>query len=258
MRAGAPLAESFAQVPMSSLLLDELRKRMGSGCLAPEDIPRNRIYAVASAQGFLHDHFGIEWKNLAEAAGPGFTYVELLRDRLGLDDGEVADLVEQAKSEYAFDAILASAAEAQEAYRQTYASGLALFENQDGLRVEVVAPSTGLSRSRVSRAAKWLAEGGRYCLCSLSEIYTLESSDWMLELHDASVLEINDWDVGSKEVVFYDPDVTVASIDGTPVSQLPPGIRDFDSIEITGDSFTLKSGMPGRLEVSGRTIRLDF
>ncbi|MFH1501811.1 MAG: hypothetical protein ABIG03_02060 [Candidatus Eisenbacteria bacterium] len=254
----SPLANSFTRLPMPGLLLQELRERMGDGCLRPEDIPRNRIYSVASAQAFLLDHLGVEWKEPASRAGTEFTYVGLLADHLELGRDEAARLVEEAKNEHDFRAILAKADEARSAYLEDYAHELASFEGQEGMRVEVLAPSSGLSRSRVSRDRKWLADSGRYCLCSLFEVYTLETSGWMLQLHDAGLLEINDWDAGHKTIVFYDTDVRQISIDGAPASSLLPGARDFDTIEMAGDRFALESEIPGRIEVTESTARLSF
>ncbi|UCF06542.1 MAG: hypothetical protein JSV33_05815 [bacterium] len=256
--ATSPLAGLFTHAAMPELLLRELRERMGEGCLRPEDIPRNRIYAVAGTQGFLLDYFGIDWKGLAQDAGPEFTFFGLLRTHLGVGESGLAELVERAKNKYGYGKILSSTTEAAEGYEQAYARELEIFEAQGGLRFEIVVSSSNLSRSRVSRAKKWLMGDGRSCLCSHFKVYTLRGGDWKLELHDAGLLELNDWDAQRKEVIFYDPGVGSVSLNGEPASPLAPGTRIFESLELTGDHFTFSSKQPGKLVVTGDTVRLLF
>jgi hypothetical protein len=253
--ATSPLAGSFADTTMPGLLDQELRERMGDGCLQPEDIPRNRIYAVAAAEGFLLDHFEVDWKALAQEAGPGFTYADLLGSRVGVDEGALMDLVDEAKREYDYEAILAATTEAAQEYQHAYAGELEAFEAQVGARIELVLSSSNLSRSRVSRAKKWLVDDGRFLLCSLFKVYTLRGGDWSFELHDAGLLEINDWDAEVKTVVLYDAGADSVSFDGEPAATLAPGIRDFESFEIAGDRFVLSGTQPGRCVVAGDTLR---
>ncbi len=253
--ATSPLAGSFTDAAIPDLLHQELRERMGDTCLAPEDIPRNRIYAVAAVEGFLLDYFGIDWKALAQEAGPGFTYVELLGTRLGVDESAIAELVDRAKREYDYESILAATAEAAEEYRSAYARELEAFETQDGVRVELAVSSSNLSRSRVSRAKKWLMDDGRFLLCSDFRVYTLRGGDWTLELHEAGLLEINDWDAETKTVVLYDAGVDSVSFDGEPAAALAQGTRDFESFELAGDGFVLSGTHPGRFVAAGDTVR---
>jgi hypothetical protein len=251
-----PLEEFFPPTSMPQLLLRELGERMGDGCLQPQDIPRNRIYAVAGAQGFLLDYFGIDWKHAAEEAGAGFTYVGLLEAYLGLDEPAYPRFVEQAKNGYDYGTILSCTIGAAEEYRHGYARELEAFEAQSGLRVELVIRTSGLSRSRVSRAKKWLVYDGRSCLCSKFKVYTLRGGAWMLELHDAGLLELNDWDMGYKDVIFYDTGIDSVSLDGEPVSPLVAGSQEYRSLELSGDHFTFSSAQPGELIVGEKTVRL--
>lgn len=250
------LAGFFPDSSMPELLLRETRERMGERCLRPEDIPRNRIYAVAAAQGFLLDYFGIEWKERAEEAGPAFTYTALLQSHLGPTEEQLDALVQRAKRRYAYGSILSCTTEAAEEYEQAYTRELRHFEAQGGVRVELVASSSGLSRSRVSREKKWLMDNGRSLLCSRFEVYTLRGAGWKLELHEAGVLEHNDWDRRRKEIVLYDPGVDSVSLDGGPVILPLPGTREFQRLELSGDHFVLESTKPGRLEATGDTLRL--
>ncbi len=252
----APLADALPRTSMAALLLDELRERRGEAALEPQDIPRNRIYAVASAEGVLLDHFGVDWKGVAEESSADFTYVSLLQERLGLDDARLASLADEAESRYGYGEILAAANEAARAYEESYSTQLAEFESQEGVRIDLAAPSSGVSRSRSSRRTKWLMEEGRITLCPLFGVYTLKADDWSLELHDAGLMEINDWDARNKEVVFYGEKVESVSIDGRTESELEHGSRDFESIEISGKGFTIASGRQGRLDVTDDAVKI--
>jgi hypothetical protein len=254
--ASSPLAGAFPDTAMTDLLYRELRERMGEACLQPEDIPRNRIYAVAATEGFLLDYFGVDWKGLAQEAGPGFTYADLLGTRLGVEEGSLADLVDRAKREYDFETTLAAATRAAQDYEHAYASELEAFEAQAGARLELVVSSSGLSRSRVSTAKKWIMDSGRYSLCDNFKVYTLRGRDWSFELHDAGLLEINDWDAQRKTVVIYDAGIDSVSFDGKPAIGLRAGERDFESLELAGDRFTLRGTHSGTFVVTGDTVRV--
>jgi hypothetical protein len=254
--ARSPLDGSFANLPMSELLLRELRERRGEDCLQPADIPRNRIYAVGGAGGYLLDHFEVEWTGLAEEAGPGFTYASLLETRLEVDERTLGELVERAKNKYDYDAVLAATTQAAKEYELGFARELAAFESQGGVRLELVMPSSNLSRSRMSRAKKWLVDGGRSDLRSNFDVYTLRGKGWSFELHDAALLELNDWSERRKEVIIYDPAIDSAVIDGEPVSPLIPGATEFQSLELAGERFVLEAAEPGRLVITEGIVRV--
>jgi hypothetical protein len=254
--AMSPLAGLFPGLPMSELLLRELRERRGENCLQPADIPRNRIYAVGGAEGYLLDHFGVEWKGLAQEAGPEFLYVGLLQTRLGVDERALGELVERAENTYDYDAVLAATRRAAEEYELGFARELAAFESQGGVRLELVMPSWNLSRSRMSRAKKWLVDGGRSDLRSNFDVYTLRGDGWTFELHHAALLELNDWVARRKEVVVYDAAIDSAVIDGERVSPLVPGATEFRSLEMTGERFVLEAAKPGELVVMEGTVRV--
>ena len=254
----ASLAGLFPGIGMPELLQRELKKRMGEACLQPEDIPRNRIYAVAATQGFLLDYFGIEWKSTAQKAGPGFTYAGLLATHLDVDEGRFDELIDRAKSKYDYEDILAATTQAAHAYQLAFNNEMRAFEAQDGVRIELVMSSSGLSRSRVSRVKKWLADDGRFLLCSHFKVYTLRGKDWSLELHDAGLLEINDWNERIKTVVFYNAGVDSMSFDGIPVNPLVPGTHDFKSFELRGNNFFLKGGNDGKFITKGKMMRLHL
>lgn len=245
--AASPLAGLVPGEPMPGLLLRDLRGRMSGTCLQPEDIPRNRIYAVAAIQAFLLDHFGIAWKDLAREAGAGFTYADLLGGHLGIDKGRQEELLEEAKRDHDFETVLDATAQAARDYRLCYERELGEFEAQEGKRIEIVVSSSGLFRSRVSRGKKWLMDDGLFLLCSNFNTYTLQGADLSFELHDAGLLEINDWDERVKTLVLYDAGVNSISLNGGPAGAISQGTTGFESIELEGTRFVLKGMRQGSI-----------
>lgn len=250
------LARQFPNASMPKLLLQELREKMVGDCLQPEDIPRNRIYAVAAIQAFLLDYFGIEWQVLAQEAGPGFTYVGLLDTHLGVDESQLTEIVVAAKLEYDYEAILAATTKKAVEYQLAYQREVEAFEAQAGTRVEVVVSSSGLSRSRISREKKWLADDGLFLFCKNFDIYTLKGGKFSFELHDAGLLEINEWDAKMKTLVLYDGGVDSVAIDDQPANTLVSGTCKFDSVELKGDVFILRSQHPGKLITEDKKVRV--
>jgi C-terminal processing protease CtpA/Prc len=269
-----PLAAFFPEVTMPGLLLKELRERMGDGCLEYQDIPRNRIYAVAAAQAYLLDYLGLDWKGLAEAGDPGgpdfryrsagmpgylgFEYRNLLVMDIGFSGAETHVIEARAKRAHDYESIFTCAREARDNYGLGYREALEAFESQPGQRIELVVPTSNLSRSRVSRAKKWLVDSGRFLLCNHFDVYTLRGGEWSLELHDAGLLEINDWDAGVKKVVFYDPGVDSVSLDDERTHAVTRGTREFTAVELSGDRFEIRGTQPGRFIASDDTVRVQL
>jgi hypothetical protein len=251
-----PLMTYFAGMSTPALILEDLESRMEDGFIPIEDLSRNRIYPVGAAQGFLLDYFGIAWKARAQEAGPGFTFVRLLSDGLEMDEQEFPGLVKKAKDLFEFERIVVSSRHAVEEYLQGYADQLERFESQPGVRVELTLNTNGVHRSRVSHAKKWIVERGSRCLRSHYEVYTLRGDGWSLDLHDAGLLEIEDWDAKRRTVVFYVPAVTSLSVDGQPMPTHADASLDFQSIELHGENFRISSSKPGALIFSENSCKM--
>ena len=252
----APLHESVPDASVPSLIIKELRERRGERCLEPQDVPRNRIYAVGSAQCFLLDHLGVEWRSSAEAGGDEFTYAELIREALGSEHERLGAAARQAMDEYGYEEALAAAARARKTYERGYAAAREAFESQKGVRVEIVTPNTNVSRSRSTRERKWLVSDGEVCLCSGFEVYTLRGTQWEFDLHHAGLLELNDWENGRREIVFFAPGPLRLSLDGEPVAPGPVGAREYGSLSLRGESFSLKADLPGVIESGEEGVRV--
>jgi hypothetical protein len=253
-----PLIDYFFGMPAAERILDELENRMGDGFIPIEDLSRNRIYPVGCAQGFLLDYFNIDWKASAQRAGPGFSFARCFKDGLDMDEKKFSGLMKEAKDSFDFKSIFASSQKAIEEYRKGYGDQLKIFEDQPGVRFELEASSNNVIRSRVSRAKKWIVEKGSRCLRSHYEVYTLRGDDWSLDLHDAALLELEEWDAKRRKVVFYVPEVTSILIDGRPVTFHSDESRHFQIIEMNGENFQFNSSQAGVLMYSGNTLKVTL
>ncbi len=252
---GTLLGAAPGQATAPELLLKDFEDRITAGSVSPEDVARNRVYPVGATQALLLDLFGIEWKVRAEKAGPGFTFVALLRDYLGVDDGQCKRLLQETKDAYSYDAILAATDRLAKAYLEGYRAALASFEAQGGKRLEIELQSSGISRSRVSGARKWLVDSGTRSLCLLYQVYTLKNNDLFLHIKDSSVLEQNDWNGYRRTVVFFaHQDVRVA-VNGKPIDLEDGKDHPFERIELTADNGMLRYAKRGTVSSSGhRTV----
>jgi hypothetical protein len=256
--AASPLAGHFADAAMPDYLIARFGDRMGDGFLRIEDLFRNRIYPVGSAQGVLLDALGVEWKAAAEEHTGDFTYSALLREALGVDEGDFPSLVDEAKARHDYDAILAATDEGIGTYLAGYREELAAFEGQPGRRIEVSLNSGGVYRSRVSTAKKWVVDRGTKSLCGHFEVYTLESDDLFLAVHQRGVLEENAWDDYEKTVAFYAAEVDSIVLDGEPQSLASAAEVTFGSIEIGGEGLELRYAGPGTISVTGDRVIVNL
>jgi hypothetical protein len=254
----SPLAEHFEGAAMPGYLIARFGDRMGDGYLPIEDLFRNRIYPVGSAQGVLLDYLGVDWKARAEGDTPDFTYTSLLRDAVGVSQGDFPRLLADAKARYGYDAVLAATEEEIGRYLTGFREALGAFESQPGRRVEVALSSNGVYRSRVSTADKWVVDRGTRSLCSHYKVYTLETDDLFLEVHETGALEEDDFRAYKKRVAFYVPEVASITVDGEALAPDRDAALSFGAIEMAGNGFALRSSRPGTIRLTGGRVVVDL
>jgi hypothetical protein len=254
----SPLPRRFRSASMPDYLIERFGDRMGEGFVPIEDLFRNRIYPVGTAQGVLLDHMDVDWKPWAQESTGEFTYASLLREASGMDELDLPGLVSEAKSRYGFEAILTATGGEIERYLAGYGEAMAAFDAQPGRRIEVALSSNGVYRSRVSTADKWVVDRGTKSLSSHYKVYTLESDDLFLEVHEAGLFELNDFDAHEKTVAFYTPEISAITLDGGRLDVAGDAARPFDSIEMAGSGFQLKYSKPGVIPVAGDRVSVDL
>lgn len=257
----SPLLEDFSSIPMPEYLLADFQKRITGNSISPEDVPRNRIYPVGSAQGFLLDYLKIDWKGKAQQAGSGFTYAQLFRDNLGMEEYESEEFLKKAKDNYDYEKALALTDALIREYLSGFNEALESFEAQDGYRIEINLSSKNLRRSRSSTAKKWRVDKGTRELCRHFNIYVLETvldNTLLLQVHDTGLLEQNDWDVRIRKVTFFIPEITSISLDGKSLKLAEDTQYQFKNIEMFGKNLKFNYSKDGTIIITDHRVRINL
>jgi hypothetical protein len=249
---------AFDGVTATRYLLDDFAARLRDSALAPEDMPRNRIYPEGAALGVLLDFLGVAWKPLAERESATFEYPKLLEGPLGGGPGRFTALADRAKERYGYVRIRTAAAGLVRRYRSDYEEALAAFEGQPGVAVSVVVPVSGLSRSRSSSARRYTMEEGRqvlgrYIVYALRQV---RGPGLSLRVRDSGVLETEDSTGATRTVRFFSPAPPSVELDGRPLTGPGDGEHAFRSVVLSGASFEFRAAQPGVLTIRGREVRV--
>ena len=250
-----------ASLDMRISLIENLQRMISDGAIAPENMPRNRVYAVGAAEGFLLDYLGVDWKATAQLAGPQFTFVGLLGDALGVDSTDADSLTAVAMTQNRYESIRRLSEKSIVDYRTGFDSVLAAFESQKGFRVALRLSGRNLRRSSYSHAKRWLADDGTRQIRDHNEVYELQSiphDDLTIHLTETGMMELNDWSTRDKTVVFYSPEVVSCKANGTPLKLTGTVKCQFDSLHVIGTTFEIKSTRPGVITTDSSEILIDW
>jgi len=253
---GAAGLDGFKSISLPGQLEADFRNRFTEEAVSPEDMPRNRIYPVGAALGFLCDFLDLDWKPVAQAASPEFAFHTLIAVKIGAEERRPDELIAGAKKAYGYEKILAATSKLIEEYHKGYLQELEAFERQPLDRLEIEFSYRGISRARNSLGKTWLVDNGSKSLGNRYRVYTLKNADLTLQVHEAGVYEENDWDAKRKKVVFYVPSIQSAALDGEPVDLNKVLSGPFRTLEIKGQSMSLNILKPGTITHKGRTIAI--
>jgi hypothetical protein len=253
-----PLTDEFSSVAMPDYIITDFENRMAEGYIPTEDMFRNRIYPVGAAMGFLLDFFEVDWKGKAEQGGKDFKFADLFAEGLDLDERKFDELIRDAEDCYGYDEILAATRGAWNDYLTSFNKELEIFDSQPGYRVEIDLSSRNQSRSRVSRSKKWVMNSGNRTLCSDFKVYTLKGKELILQVHDAGVLEDNDWDVRRRKITFYATDLgSILSMD-KPVVPVEDSTYTFETIEMNGENYKLGFSNRGTITLTDNRVMINL
>jgi hypothetical protein len=248
----------FAALSFPGRLKEDFLARFTGEAVSPEDMPRNRLYPVGAALGYLCDFLGLEWKPSAQAAGPEFAFHLLLSKRLGAEKTPAAEIVTRVKEIYGYENILNATGKLIDDYREGFSREFESFNRQPLEKVELEFSYRGISRSRNSLAKTWLVDDGSKSLCRRYRVYTLKNADLSLQVREAGVYEENDWEAKHKKVVFYVPSIESIALDKTMVKPGEALSRPFRTLEITGLSMKLTVTKPGTITIKGRVTGIQI
>ncbi len=242
--AGLP---GFASLSFPGRLKDDFLARFAGETVSPEDMPRNRIYPVGAALGYLCDFLGLDWKPSAQAAGPGFAFHILLSQKLGVAETPPDKLVARPKDIYGYENILKATGKLIDEYREGFAREFESFNRQSLEKLELEFSYRGISRSRNSLDKTWIVDEGSKSLCRRYQVYALKNADLLLQVQEAGVYEENDWDAKRKKVVFYILSIESMVLDGAIVEPGEALSRPFRTLEIKGSLLRLTVTKPGTI-----------
>jgi hypothetical protein len=237
-------------------LLDDFQARFTDGALAPEDVPRNRIYSIAAALGVLLDAFHIPWQLDAARGDSAFSLTNALRKSLASDEEDIAQRFKQAREEYGFDGIKATSQRLMADYSRAYDRAIAAFNAQPGVRIDVELRAAGLSRSRFSRGRRWVVDQGQTVFASEYAAYTLRRAG-----HDTISVTVTNKGLldsssgATRRIVFFVPVVTGINVDGANVDRAD-GEFHFRSLSLTAPNASITLRANGTIRRNGDVIRI--
>lgn len=256
-----PLVKDFDSVSLFGYLMDDFQIRITENSISPIDVGRYRIYPVGATQGVLLDYFKIDWKDKAQKAGPEFTYAQLFKENLNVDENQLGKLLKKAQKNYDYEKILASTDKLIGEYTEGYNKDLASFEAQTGYRIEIDLVSKNLSRSSSSSARRWTVDQGTKSLRSHYDVYVLKSilnTELLLEVHNTGLFEQNDWDAKTKKIVFFVPEITSFSLGGKLITLTVAAQYQFKNIEMVGKNFKFSYSKAGTVTVADHSVRINL
>jgi hypothetical protein len=237
----------FASLSLPGCLEEDFLARFAGETVSPEDLPRNRLYPVGAALGYLCDFLGLEWKPAAQAAGPEFAFHLLLAKSLGAVETPAVELVTRAKEIYGYENILSATGRLIDDYREGFSREFEAFHRQPLEKVELEFSYRGISRSRNSLDKTWLVDDGSKSLCRRYRVYTLKNADLLLQVKEAGVYEENDWEGKHKKVVFHTPSIESIALDKAMIRPGEALSHPFRTLEIAGPSLKLTVTKPGTI-----------
>lgn len=258
---GNALRKDIAAASGGDYLGGEFQARYTGSALAPEDVLRNRIYPVGAALGKLLDELSVSWKAKAQAAGTEFSFAEMLRSKVPVDSSALPGLVEQTKARFRYSDIKAAADSLDQAYQAGFKAALDRFEATPGYRIEITLSAKNLRRSRSSSAKHWLMDKGSKDLRDHYKVYVLSSAltkDLSFEVHDAGLLEENDWQRGIRKVAFFTARIDSCRLDDQLQLAANATQSAFNRIELAGDNFKLSYSGKGTLASSRNHITITL
>ncbi len=253
------LKNELSGMTIEQLLLNDMYDRLSGLAVAPGDMPRNRIYPVGAALGFLLDRLGIDWKMKFQAAGSRVSFSGLLKQFFKMDSATFPQLLSQARAEFHYAKIEQAARQLTEHYLSEYRQALEKFNQQQGLCVEVEVSSNGLQRFRSTKDKKWLVENGKKQLALHYNLYALKSltgSRFELELKDCAVFEQNDWKKRRKKVIFYCADSPTVLADTVRIDLQTSVEKRFQTLRLNGARLKLQAEQSGKIVLKKNTLRI--
>ena len=232
----------------------EFNHIMGNNCISPDDMIRNRIYPTGAAEGILLDYTGIDWKKEAQKAGTDFTFTGLISDSAAIKIETSKYSLSEILEEYDYQSILSNTTQQIKEYTELYESELKEFENQSGIRIEILFNYKSLARAGNTRAKKWIMNNGSESLCMDYRLFKLETESLTCLLENIAVYQVYDWDNKHIKVVFYTEELGSSIINNIEYPIQKVSDSEFENISLKGKGIEISMKHAGRIELTGKNI----
>jgi hypothetical protein len=254
-----PLCRSFEGLDAATWLADDFDRRLTGGAIAPADMARNRIYPVAAAVALLLDEYEPAWKTDVEREGTSRGLFAHLDAVLGVGAVERAELLEGARTRHGWRDLLSSSEARVREYVGGFERAMSAFEAEGGVRVVVRVPTAGVSRSRQSRAERWVVDAGRRTLGRFVAWTLRRRGDPALELRLENLTVLDEVsDDGRRTVTAHVPAPVAVTVDGEPLPAGFAGTRAFDSIAVEAAGTVVRAAVSGSVTVLPGVVRIDL
>jgi hypothetical protein len=84
------------------------------------------------------------------------------------------------------------------------------------------------------------------------------NTDLLLEVHNTGLLEQDDWDKRIKKVVFFTPEITSITLDGTPLEPVEGTPYQFKSIEMVGKNLKFSYAKAGTFIIDQQRVNINL
>jgi hypothetical protein len=239
-------------------LLSNIERLLHNGVISPEEMPRHRVYPVGAALGLLTDRLCPGWKERAAGNCHDFLFLDLLVNTLNLVESGFGPRLKKAGEIYGLPDIEKAVQASVESYRAGFRKEMATFNEQEGIRLDLVLSSNGLSRSRRTNRRRWLMDSGRLSLCSGYRIYTSKRKGVQFQIKDSAVLEKSDWKKRIRTVSVFIPEEFSLVVDGGPLEVTAATNQNFQKLEMKSDRLLLILETPGFIRMEEGRIRVDL
>ena len=232
----------------------EFNRIMENNSISPDDMIRNRIYPTGAAEGILLDYTGIEWKKKAQKAGTDFTFSGLIKDDIFIETKTAKSGLSEILEEYNYNSIKSNTTQQIKEYTELYESELKEFENQSGIRIEILFNYKSLARAGNTRAKKWIMKNGSESLCMDYRLFKLETESLTCLLENIAVYQVYDWDNKHIKVVFYTEELGSSIINNIEYPIQKVSDSEFENISLKGKGIEISMKHAGRIELTGKNI----
>ncbi|MFH1724835.1 MAG: hypothetical protein ABII00_09460 [Elusimicrobiota bacterium] len=214
-----------------------------------KDMGKWRLYATGAAQGYLLDRARLDgWKEAVQD-GTSLFYVTTLA--YPVDPSREPGLVQSAKREFDYPALLAEAEDEIEGHSREKQAAVRMYESQPGLELILPHGPRPIPTYFSGGGETYSFDDGS-SLITRMKVIEQRGTDYSLIVEDRPAI------LGPQGMTrFHIPETASLVIDGR-ASVLAPGVYPFRSLRMSAPGFELSADIPGTLTVDDDRVRVEW